>query len=377
MGDSGIISQYGFLYQRKVFTWYVLSTLNVNSTYTFEGKDDIEINTDNKIYAIGDKINNTYIQVKSGNIDKNCLAKVFCNWLALDDIENSQFILFSEKNIEIEKILPNNVDDIIQYIERCQDKKSTSVGNQIYHQYRITEKNKENLKKDLEYIYTNINIEIIPINELELKIKNKFFDNYCLDNLKNTIVNEKRLDRFISYLYNDIDRAIQDKNTYVLEYRTIFDFIKKAVTEISESKYTIDIMKTKPKFKKQAEKILNTISNREIEQLKLIRDKRNFIIKGLTDEIFYKDFREVYIEYQSNDISNIEASAFDNYENIILLGAVKTPYDIYSKILEKPINADLLPNEGIYQNGCYIFLTSDNVDKSIQISWELKDDEDE
>lgn len=32
MGDSGIISQYGFLYQRKVFTWDVLSTLNVNST---------------------------------------------------------------------------------------------------------------------------------------------------------------------------------------------------------------------------------------------------------------------------------------------------------------------------------------------------------
>lgn len=379
MGDSGIISQYGFLYQRKVFTWYVLSTLNVNSTYSFEGKDDIAINTNNRIYAIGDKINNTYIQVKSGNIDKSCLAKVFCNWLALDDIENGQFILISEKDINIKKILPNKVDDVIQYIEGCRDKKSTSIGKQIYYQYKIDEydKNKEILRKDLEYICKKIEVQVESIDELDLKIENKFLQNYCFNNTKNPVINKKRVRRFLDYLYKDIDTAIQDKNSYVLEYRTVFDFIDKAVNKMSEKTHTTDLMKMKPIFKKQAEEILNTINNREIEQLRLIQDTRNFLIKGLTDELFYKDFRDTYIEYQSEDISNIEVLAYDNYESIVLMGAAKSPYDIYSKTLEKQINADLLPNGSIYQNGCYIFLTGDDIAKEMQISWELKNDEKE
>lgn len=374
MGDYGIISQYGFLYQRKVFTWYILKTLNVNCTYTFEGKDDIEINENNKIYVIKNKIDDIYIQVKSGNIDKNCLAKVFCNWLAVDNTKNSSFILVSEKNIDIGKILPNDIDDVIQYIEDCKNKKSTSIGKQLYNKYKI---NKNNLIEHLNNIYKYIDIRVVSIDELDSKIENKFFENYCSGKIKNSIVNKKRVARFIEYLYHDIDKSIQEKKRYVLEYRTIFNFIDKAINEISPEKYNLDLMKIKPKFRKQAEKILKTISNREIEQLRLVKNKEDFIIKGLTDEIFYEDFRDTYIEFQHDDISNIEMLAYDNYETIVLLGEAKTPYDLYSKTIEKSINADLLPNGGIYQNGCYIFLTRDDVEKEIQISWELKNDEKE
>lgn len=50
MNEGGIISQYGFLFQRKVFVLYVLENMNVKQRFCFEGKDDVEITADEKIY---------------------------------------------------------------------------------------------------------------------------------------------------------------------------------------------------------------------------------------------------------------------------------------------------------------------------------------
>ena len=50
MNESGITSQYGFLFQRKVFVLYVLENMNVKQRFCFEGKDDVEIAADEKIY---------------------------------------------------------------------------------------------------------------------------------------------------------------------------------------------------------------------------------------------------------------------------------------------------------------------------------------
>lgn len=52
MNEGGIISQYGFLFQRKVFVLYVLENMNVKQRFCFEGKDDVEITADEKISSI-------------------------------------------------------------------------------------------------------------------------------------------------------------------------------------------------------------------------------------------------------------------------------------------------------------------------------------
>lgn len=52
MNESGITSQYGFLFQRKVFVLYVLENMNVKQRFCFEGKDDVEIAADEKIYEL-------------------------------------------------------------------------------------------------------------------------------------------------------------------------------------------------------------------------------------------------------------------------------------------------------------------------------------
>ena len=52
MNESGITSQYGFLFQRKVFVLYVLENMNVKQRFCFEGKDDVEID---ELPRIGNK----------------------------------------------------------------------------------------------------------------------------------------------------------------------------------------------------------------------------------------------------------------------------------------------------------------------------------
>ena len=52
MNNSGIISQYGFLFQRKVFVLYILENINVKQRFCYEGKDDVEVASDKKIYAL-------------------------------------------------------------------------------------------------------------------------------------------------------------------------------------------------------------------------------------------------------------------------------------------------------------------------------------
>lgn len=54
MNESGITSQYGFLFQRKVFVLYVLENMNVKQRFCFEGKDDVEIAADEMIKCILD-----------------------------------------------------------------------------------------------------------------------------------------------------------------------------------------------------------------------------------------------------------------------------------------------------------------------------------
>lgn len=80
MNESGITSQYGFLFQRKVFVLYVLENMNVKQRFCFEGKDDVEIAADEKIYEL-DSSESNCVQVKSGQVDQSCFSKVVGNWL--------------------------------------------------------------------------------------------------------------------------------------------------------------------------------------------------------------------------------------------------------------------------------------------------------
>ena len=96
MNESGITSQYGFLFQRKVFLLYVLENMNTKQRFCFEGKDDVEIVEDEKIYELDSSASNC-VQVKSGVVDQNCFSKVVGNWLLLSDVKPELYTLFVER----------------------------------------------------------------------------------------------------------------------------------------------------------------------------------------------------------------------------------------------------------------------------------------
>lgn len=74
MNNAGITAQYGFLFQRKAFVLFALENTGTKQTFTFEGKDDVEISTNECIYSVKTADSN-YIQVKSGTVDEQlCLV---------------------------------------------------------------------------------------------------------------------------------------------------------------------------------------------------------------------------------------------------------------------------------------------------------------
>ena len=75
MNNAGITAQYGFLFQRKAFVLFALENTGTKQTFTFEGKDDVEISTNECIYSVKTADSN-YIQVKSGTVDESCFCKI-------------------------------------------------------------------------------------------------------------------------------------------------------------------------------------------------------------------------------------------------------------------------------------------------------------
>ena len=80
MNINGIISQSGFEFQKRIFILNLLQLEN-SSFVVYEGQDDIEISNEYfPILSITPIWNETLIQVKSGNVTKQVLEKIFLNW---------------------------------------------------------------------------------------------------------------------------------------------------------------------------------------------------------------------------------------------------------------------------------------------------------
>ena len=75
MDNAGITAQYGFLFQRKAFILHALENAHTKQFFTFEGKDDIDVATEDSL-CLYQVPNVRYIQVKSGHVDENCFSKV-------------------------------------------------------------------------------------------------------------------------------------------------------------------------------------------------------------------------------------------------------------------------------------------------------------
>lgn len=207
--------------------------------------------------------------------------------------------------------------------------------------------------------------------ELDCALSEKFDEYYCSDIHDYSLAKEKRLERFISYINKGIDDAIKIKKPYVLIYSKFISLIIQVSEEISDHKYTIDTLCLKKKSIENAQKLTDKRILREVKQLFLVADNQNFVVNGIVHELIYKDFREVYAVHKAIEISNLEQAAKENFDSAVFaLG--DRPYNsrsVYLKTTEQQLDSDFLPKGPIYQKGCYIYLTGDDITEDFQITW--------
>lgn len=370
MTDSGIIPQYGFLYQRKAFTLYVMENIGVKQLFTFEGKDDIEIAVDEEIYAIQDS-GGRCIQVKSGHVNESCFSRVICNWLLVDTSKTSSFELALEYDLPFDYSSKERASTICDFIMSGKDKKKSSIARKAYDKYKDQLQTEHDIVlKQIETMITDFKKTVRSMDEIDRLLEEIFYKHYCPDINDYEIAKTKRLERFLSYINSGIDDAIKIRKPYILLYQEFMRLIVQVTEEISDKKYIMDIKYLKNKSKETAQQIVKERASREVEQLYLVDNKESFVVDGIVHELIYKDFRSVYEQKHALEISNLEQTAKANFESEkFVLEEGDSPKKLYIKTIDRQIESNLLPAGPIYRKGCYIYLTGDDIEEDIQITW--------
>lgn len=373
---GGIVAQYGFLYQRIIFAYTALSNMGMGRIFVFEGADDIDVVSDDKIFRIVNE-KDRYIQVKSGTVSKESMAKVLGNWLLLESVgaeDGEKYKLVLEKALSFD-ILNEDIQREIQqiYIDKSGEKKS-SICKRVYDKYKDDIESSTFLKKIKDFVQ-KIEIDICSVIEVEEQAFRLFQDNYCDDIVIYDIAKMKRYERFKQYLFAEIDRSIKAKRQYALDFSQCIHLIEKCREEISDKQYKVCFTEFKARNVKLAKKIVEETSILEVEELKRVNPDEGFIINEIIKELLYKDFRNVYAEPRSIDIANIEQAAKENYDMTKFeLENGASPKTLFIETTKKTITHSLLGDSPIYRNGCYVYLTSDEVGEDLKIKWRMDDE---
>ena len=365
--NSGIISQYGFLYQRLYYFLTILEKANTELTFTYEGKDDINISHNDSISMVRIP-NEKYIQVKSGNVSPEVFCKIIGNWM-LDYDENIEHKAVFENGIKFSISL----EEFIQWVKNGHDKKKNSI---VKRNYQLFQLNNYDYEQKASHLFNNYKTEELGIDNIESRITEQFVRDYCEDILEYDKAKEKRCEMLISLLNNEVDNSIKEKKPCIISYPKLMSLIGTVKESISDNNYEVNITEIKKSLQKNAETIVNENKTREVEQLKKVSSNNEFIIREIVNELIYKDFRDVYKDIKELKISNIEQIAKSNYDNALFsFTNDPTPKEIFNKTVNTEISNSFMPRGPMYNRGCYTFLTGENIDEELQITWSIYENE--
>ena len=364
---AGITAQYGFLYQRYAFIKLALDNAGMDRFFVYEGIDDIDIAEEYRISAVRE-YNNQFIQVKSGTVTRDCWAKVIGNWLLIEE-KSPTYRIVLENALTFDYKADNVIDGVVAYFMAGADKASTSIANKVYKKFLEVE-DETSLKNQVTEMLDRISFEVLSLDELYSAIVQTFKAIYCPDITKYEMAKICRCDRFIEGINFRIDEAIKRKKSFTLRYVDFMDVINKATAEISDGKYVVDISEMKKRKTTDAEQLVNSDLLREVRQLRLVNPNKGFIVKELVKELLYRDLREVYATPGSTLISNIEETAYSNFEDVkYSLPESAEPRQLFQETVSKEIPLNIVDNSTLYRNGCYVYLTGEETEESRQITW--------
>lgn len=373
---DGITSQYGFLYQKYVFIKNAISHASMDSFFTYEGVDDIDVDNfvapdDLSIVSVS---KSKYIQVKSGTVSKNCWAKVLGNWLLIDDYQNKSFALVCENDLGFDVNDVNTIDAVYTYFENGKGKKRNATARRVYDKF-ILNKDEKDVKAIIRELSRKSIIEVSSMNSIINDLCRIIIATYCTDIKIYERAKQARCERFVEYLLAEIDATIKNKKKYTLSLQKLIEIHGIVQNEIGDNIYKVNTAEIKKRKQKEAENLVKDSALREIRQLKLVNKSAAFITREVVNELLYKEFRDVYAN-DGVEVPNIEDIAYTNYQDVLLfLGDNPAAEEVFNRTTVKEIYSSIMQNSPIYRRGCYVYLTGDGIETDKQISWGKEDEE--
>ncbi len=364
MEDTGIITQYGFVYQRKVFINQLLKNMKPDTIFYYEQYDDVAYNE--KDYLTGTLINSHLIQCKTGNVSFTTLKHVFANWLNQD--RQVEYILYVDSELNDlysnKRIIREIFKDINAYV-RSGKHNLKAVIYKTYLKYNKFQNLKDLIVfiHDLKYIYNKFKCEKKEVGELDDDSYNNFIPFFGTD-LCIEYAKRSRFELFYSLINDAIEKSIIKKEAFKIEHVMFQNIGYVTIKSIDDNKFTLDYYT----FKNNKTHILEDYSTRrETIFLKKIYSNDKIVAKYLTNELYYKELRDFYLGIEKNIlVSGIEETANCNYlEKTEIYQNVR---DVFINTLDTEIDNRILINKEFNQ-GCYIFLTSDDAEDDKFIDW--------
>lgn len=346
--------------------------------FVFEGKDDVDILPTKQIASIT-KDQTTFIQVKSGKVDRTCFSKIICNWLLLDEDFKLTYCLFLENELTFDDDISEQISNIYDYIVSGKSKNNSSISRKTYEFFKshIEGNDEDFVKQKIEGMLNSYTKKILSLECLEEELFKIFSRDYCQDIVLYDIAAQKRFERFLQLINEEIDCSIKSFNSYSMIFQVFFSLVSQVREEISDTRYKVDVSKLKKTFSSKASQIVEKNTSREVQQLYLVNPNTGFVVENIINELFYKDFRDVYDKQREIDISNIEETAYENYRDSLFAlpnEEQEISQKVYIETVSREILSELMPNSPIYRKGCYIYLTGEEIEKEKQITWGKNDE---
>lgn len=369
MDNSGLITQYGFEYQKLVFIYYAIQINNTDSII-YEGQDDVEIEEEKALAKF--QTSHSLCQVKSGEITSSILKKILLNWL-LKMEQAEHFICISENIFSLpdESFVDTFTKEIIE-----SSKRKDALISRVKVKYS-TQKNSVDLKADIEKLLSKAEFLSLDVDTLLEESIKKFAELYCADTDSKVVFRERYL-TLCDNIHKRITQSILKKEKYALSYRELFGEISTVREAITDLKYDIPFTEFKKRSNAAMTRILASQSD-AVRQLKLVFPKNeDAVIHGLTEQMFYEDLRQHFVSInKQQEINDLEYLAKYNYDRTLQdfegYGDVRTPFKTYRNTIEKPLSSPLPPESSsnflFYRHGCYIHLTDTDIDEDLKIKW--------
>lgn len=369
--DPGRVAQHGFEYQKFVYYYLISSFKTKYDKYYYEGKEDIHFEsskTEEKLKL--------FVQVKTANLALKEKKKILIKWLSIGEIAD-KYILFCEKNNDYDISLI--ADDVIEIIKNAKEDSDLSNANIAYKKYISNGGFDEiKLRSDIKLIKDNLSkMDIKSVETMFSELRGQMKEEAENDSVIDSTLESRIyyiLTKILSKIHNEY---VDDMNSAVeITYNEYMNYYIEA-----RNTYPYDFFDNDYTALKKSVDVSTLIDDnlREVRQLKILNLSDGHIIQQIINEIFYKEFRKFYFDINlSNEIENVEEIAFQNNTGVVERAKANgqiNPTNIYFDTVEKTINHPLITKmkgADFCSKGCYIYLTSDEADKSKQISWEIE-----